>query len=303
MSERQFPRSPEEKTTDNHSLASILTLSEQERKLVNWMRREGDCTLAQVTAKVGKDETFAVTLLDSLEQKKLVTKKLVSGEFYYHISLAPRGDRQVPHSLLDGLSKLKFSTLVVLTFITVALLAPFVFSPIYLPILRDNAFATYQFLQGDLYKQITGYTSLVLVLLEMVLTARKRGRSWIINIKVPGKLLLWRSLHVFLGVALLGIVLIHTVGAMGLNFNAVFLWVFFGVTISALVGVTTETGVTESRRRYFGSAPGENSVIPTMKKGPLIRNLRHIWLQSHIWLVSVFCVMLAVHIFLAYYYQ
>ena len=137
----------------------------------------------------------------------------------------------------------------------------------------------------------------------MVLIAKKRGRSWTVKVSIPGKFLLWRGLHVFLGVALLGVVLIHTLGPTGLNFNAIFLWVFFGVTLTALVGVVTETGVTESPKSYFGASPGSKSILPRLKKGPLIRSWRKIWLQLHIWLVTIFYVLLGVHVFLAYYYQ
>lgn len=89
----------------------------------------------------------------------------------------------------------------------------------------------------------------------------------------------------------------------GLNFNAIFLWVFFLVTLSALVGVVAETGIIESSQRYFrfslSSTPGNTGI----SKGVLIRNLRGIWLTSHIILVSMFLVMLVFHIIIAYYYQ
>ncbi|NEO75963.1 hypothetical protein [Moorena sp. SIO4G3] len=202
--------------------------------------------------------------------------------------------------------KPKFSTLIILTFICVVILTPFALSPLYLPMLRDNYFKWYQLLQGELYKQITGYLSLAFVLFEMVLTARKRSRGWMIKLTIPGSILLWRSLHIFLGVALLGTTLIHTIGATGKNFNSIFLWVFFGVTLSALVGVVAETGVLESPRKYFGWVPAKDGIgtmLPGISKGPLIRNLRSIWLSTHIFLVSVFFVMLGFHIFLAYYYQ
>lgn len=202
--------------------------------------------------------------------------------------------------------KPKFSTLIFLTFFSVILLLPFVFSPLYLPKLQDNNFDLHLFFKGDLYKQITGYTALVFVLLEMVLTAKKRGRSWLIKISIPGSMQLWRSIHIFVGTGLLGMVLIHTTGAQGLNFNAIFLWVFFAVTLFALVGVVAETGVLESPRKYFGRPPAKDGVakiLPGMSKGSLIRNLRLFWLSTHILLVSAFLVMLVFHIFLAYYYQ
>lgn len=205
--------------------------------------------------------------------------------------------------------KPKFSTLIILTFVCVALLTPFAFSPIYVETLREDAFNLLMTFQGNLYKQITGFMALAFVFLEMALTIRKRSRGWKIKIPLPGSMQFWRSLHIFAGVGLLALVLIHTIGMNGLNFNAVFLWVFFFVTLSALVGVVAETGLVESPQRYFGlslakAGKGEGSnPTPGIPKGKLIRTLRSLWLTTHIFLVSVFCVMLVIHIFLAYYYQ
>ena len=206
----------------------------------------------------------------------------------------------------DKAMKPTFSTLIFLTFVTVILLIPFVFSPWYLPILRESNFQFHLFLKGEFYKQTTGYLSLFFVLLEMILTARKRGKSWKISVSLPGSIQFWRRLHIFLGVALLGTTLVHTTGSQGLNFNAVFLWVFFAVTLSALVGVVAETSVLEYPRKYLGftfAINGKNSQPAAIPKGVLIRNLRLVWLNTHIFLVSVFCVMLVFHIILAYYYQ
>lgn len=193
-----------------------------------------------------------------------------------------------------------FKVLIGLTLVTALLLAPFALSDVYLDALRSRSIDLHQFIRGELYKQATGYAALAFVLIELLLTVRKRGRGWIARIKLPGSMQFWRSSHIFLGVALLGMVLIHTLGANGLNFNAVFLWVFFAVTLTALVGVVAETGILESTRSYFGKLPGSSTVLT---KGPLIRGLRAIWLTSHIFFVSVFAVMLVFHIALAYYYQ
>lgn len=201
----------------------------------------------------------------------------------------------------------KFSTLIILTLVTALILTPFVVSPIYLPMIRDRVFDTYLFLQDNLYKQITGYVALAFVLLEMILTLRKRGRSLPIKITIPASVKLWRTLHIFLGVTLVGAVLVHTIGDMGLNFNTIFLWVFFGVSLSALMGVVAETGILESNQRVFfprlvnQTAAGKK--VAGVSKGSLIRSLRSVWLTTHIILVSIFFVMLVVHIFLAYYFQ
>lgn len=202
--------------------------------------------------------------------------------------------------------KPKFSTLIILIFLSAAILTPFAISPIYVPILREKAFRVLLFLQDNLYKQITGYIALAFVIFEMILTARKRGRGWKVKLTIPGSIQLWRSLHIFLGVGLLAIVLIHTIGVTGINFNAIFLWIFFAVSLSALVGVVAETGVVESsQKRFFtwiSSKTPDGKKIPGISKGSTIRIMRSFWLSTHIILVGIFFVMLGFHIFLAYYY-
>ena len=206
-----------------------------------------------------------------------------------------RRSPQRPRGIKPG-----FKTLVGLTLLTAILLLPFVFSEAYLDQMRADSIDLHQFLRGEVYKQSTGYAALAVVIVEVMLTARKRSRSWIGRIKIPGSMLLWRSIHIFAGVGLVALVLIHTIGATGINFNAIFLWVFFAVTLTALIGVVAETGILESARSYFGKLPGSGKPLT---KGPLIRHLRTIWLMSHIFFVCVFGVMLIFHIFLAYYYQ
>ena len=202
--------------------------------------------------------------------------------------------------------KPKFSTLIILTLISAAILAPFAISPIYIPILREKAFNVLAFLQGNLFKQVTGYVSLSFVMVEMALIARKRGRGWKIKIPMPGSMQLWRSIHIFLGVGLLAVVLIHTIGVTGINFNAIFLWVFFAVSLSALIGVVAETGVIESSQKrffpIFNSETADGKKVPGISKGNMIRGMRAFWLNTHIILVALFSVMLLFHIFLAYYY-
>ncbi|MEB3209779.1 MAG: hypothetical protein VKL39_00425 [Leptolyngbyaceae bacterium] len=207
--------------------------------------------------------------------------------------------RRSPSDRPNGI-KPGFRTLIGLTFITALLLLPFAFSHGYLDWLRAESVDLHQFLRGELYKQSTGFAALAFVLVEVMLTARKRSRSWIGKIKIPGTMMFWRSVHIFVGVGLVALVLVHTLGANGLNFNAIFLWVFFITTLTALIGVVAETGILESTRNIFGRFPGSDRPIT---KGPLIRGLRAVWLVSHIFFVCIFMLMLGFHIFLAYYYQ
>lgn len=199
----------------------------------------------------------------------------------------------------------RFTTLLALTLITSLILLPFALSADYLPTFRDRSFELYQFLHRGIYKQVSGYIALLFVLLEMILTLRKRGRN--LSIKVPGSIRFWRWLHILMGVALVAVVLFHTIGATGRNFNAAFLWVFWGAGLSALVGVVAETGILESSQSRFSLIPTgarpPAKWIPIVSKGPLIRGMRLIWLSTHILFVSVFFVMLGFHIFLAYHFQ
>ncbi len=200
--------------------------------------------------------------------------------------------------------KPRFATLIILTLVTAALLLPFAFSAGYLDALRNRSVNLHQVLRGELYKQTTGYLSLAFVGLEMALTVRKRSLGWTFKIRIPGSMQFWRSLHIFTGVGLVALTLVHTLGSTGANFNSVFLWVFWGVTLSALLGAVAETGILASPRKYFGLAsPKVGNLTLGTTKGPLIRGLRAFWLSTHIILVTVFSLMLGVHIFLAYYYQ
>ena len=72
--------------------------------------------------------------------------------------------------------KPRFSTLIFLTLLTALILLPFALSSTYMPILRDRAFDMYELFRTDMYKQATGFVLLALVLLEMGLALRKRGR-------------------------------------------------------------------------------------------------------------------------------
>ncbi|MEO1340115.1 MAG: hypothetical protein AAFV28_02995, partial [Cyanobacteria bacterium J06635_13] len=60
--------------------------------------------------------------------------------------------------------KPQFSTLIILTLVCAVILIPFAVSPIYIPILREQAFDILYFLQANFYKQVTGYVSLAFVI-------------------------------------------------------------------------------------------------------------------------------------------
>ena len=293
------------------SQTNFSNLSEEEKSIIELLQVKKQCTQPEVVDQLCIDNAQAQKSLEELTKRNLL--KVIPSEKHniYIIKTAqPKKYRPVDNFLKyieQKIGRIKLSTLIMLIFVTAFLLTPFVFSSLYLPILREYNFKLHQILQGNSYKLTTGYIALLFAFLEMILTLRKRARGWWLKITIPGSLLLWRSLHIFIGVAFLGIILVHTAGSKGLNFNAVFLWVFFGVTLSALVGSVAEMGVLESPQKSFGAGAVKNNVLtkflPSISKAKLIRTLRDLWLSSHIFLVNVFFVMLAFHIFLAYYYQ
>ncbi|MEM9512023.1 MAG: hypothetical protein AAF978_04960 [Cyanobacteria bacterium P01_E01_bin.48] len=192
-----------------------------------------------------------------------------------------------------------FPSLAVLTVVSLALLVPFFLSDWYLPLLREANFELHQILRRGLYKQITGFVCLAFFAVEMFLTVRKRGRKW--HVKLPGSVLFWRSLHIFLGVGFIGMTAVHTMGSLGSTFNRVFLIVFIALALIAMFGVALETRLAGVKARKIALVPAVDAL--TFPKGQLIRNLRSIWLGLHIVLVSAFAAMLSVHIFLAFFYQ
>ena len=295
------------KVNDFSAQKKYSQLSSDANRLIHWLQTKKQCSLEDVTTELTIDSYQAQTLLDDLTNQNFLKVISIDGNNTYVLKVTNKPKKNFLQSCEKKIGRITLSNLIFLTFITAFLLTPFVFSPIYLPILRENNFEFHQFLLRNSYKLITGYIALFFAFLEIILTLRKRGRGWFIKIKIPGSLLLWRSLHIFVGVAFVGVILIHTAGSNGFNFNAIFLWVFFAVTLSALVGVVSEMRVLESSQRFFGGGTSNGNILtqflPRMSKAQLIRGLRDIWLSSHIFLVNVFFVMLAFHIFMAYYYE
>ena len=191
-----------------------------------------------------------------------------------------------------------FPTLSILAAISVVLIVPFILSDLYMPLLRDTAFYTHQLVRRGLFKEITGFVCLGFFAIEMILTLRKRGGRW--NIKLPGSIFFWRSLHIFLGVGFIGATLIHSFGAGGSTFNHIFLAVFILLSLVAMMGVAAETYLVGIAARKVALAP---IGLPPIPKGQLIRNLRSLWLGLHIVLVSLFAVMLGFHILFAFYFE
>lgn len=78
------------------SMADVLTLPEELRKLVNWMIRQEEVGLEEVAVFLQKDEPAAGRILETLIEKGFVRELEVSGKFRYRVRLASKRKRQVP---------------------------------------------------------------------------------------------------------------------------------------------------------------------------------------------------------------
>jgi hypothetical protein len=84
-------------------MAEALTLPESLRQLVTWMMRQGDVSLAEVTAHIGQDEGTARSMLNTLVKQGFVQATEVEGGSSYRIRLALRRGRKIPEEIWQAL--------------------------------------------------------------------------------------------------------------------------------------------------------------------------------------------------------
>ncbi|NES86821.1 MAG: urea ABC transporter ATP-binding protein UrtD [Moorea sp. SIO2B7] len=89
------------------TLAKTLDTSELERKVINLITRQRDCTFPEIVAHLQIDDTTAQNLLEDLIEKALLQRKEVEGEWVYQVHLAYRRRRKVPKNLIQNLGKKK----------------------------------------------------------------------------------------------------------------------------------------------------------------------------------------------------
>ncbi|MGI5834953.1 MAG: hypothetical protein ACOX87_00495 [Chloroflexota bacterium] len=87
------------------SMAEILTLPESERRLFNWMMREGEVSLADVVLHEGQDETHVRSILARLVEKGFVRQIEVRGDYRYKVRLAPKKGRDIPLDIWQTLDE------------------------------------------------------------------------------------------------------------------------------------------------------------------------------------------------------
>ena len=88
-----FP--PEQQRT----MADVLALPDEARKLVTWLLRQGEASLSEVAALVEQDETSTRALLADLIAQGFLRVLDEGEEQHYRVRLASRPGRQLPLDL------------------------------------------------------------------------------------------------------------------------------------------------------------------------------------------------------------
>lgn len=128
------------------------------------------------------------------------------------------------------------------------------------------------------WKQVTGFTLLGLSVIGLLMSLRKR-----INIKRLGEFAYWRLLHIFLGLACAGILILHTGLHLGANLNRLLMFNFIAVVcIGALAGAAV-------------------SLSHTLKPSSAM-GLRKFFTWSHILITWPLPILLGIHILTVYYF-
>lgn len=87
------------------SMADVLELPAPERKLVNWMMREGEVTLSQAVAFTAQTEQDTRAMLADLVEKSFVRELDVKPEPRYRIRLGRKRGQDIPLNLWDALGE------------------------------------------------------------------------------------------------------------------------------------------------------------------------------------------------------
>jgi nitrite reductase (NADH) large subunit len=133
--------------------------------------------------------------------------------------------------------------------------------------------------RDSFWKQVSGYSVLSLAGMGLVMSLRKRWR-WMERM---GGFAPWRLMHVLLGLAVLGGLLVHTGGRLGSELNFLLSATFIGL---ALVGGIAGSAIAFEHRMSAATA----------------RRLRSRWSSLHIALAWPLPVLLAFHVLKTYYF-
>lgn len=86
-------------------MSDLLTLPDALRDLLNWMIRQDQVTLADMTDFLGQDEASAREILADLLDKGLIRGIEIRGVTHYRVRLAPKRGGALPSNLWQALDE------------------------------------------------------------------------------------------------------------------------------------------------------------------------------------------------------
>ncbi|MGB5396760.1 MAG: FAD-dependent oxidoreductase [Gammaproteobacteria bacterium] len=132
--------------------------------------------------------------------------------------------------------------------------------------------------RNELFKQISGFSMLGLMLLGLLISLRKRSKK-----QLPGEFSQWRMVHVVLGVSALVVLISHTGFRLGSELNLILMLNFLLLTVA---------GANASK-----VVANEHRMVATLAK-----SRRNKWNWIHILLFWPLPVILGFHVLKTYYY-
>ncbi|MBI2865530.1 MAG: hypothetical protein HYX94_13350 [Chloroflexi bacterium] len=87
------------------SMADVLTLPDDLRRLFNWMMRQQEVGLSDAMAYLGQNEGAARSTLTSLVERGFIRELVIDGLPRYRVRLAPKRGREVPLNIWQALGE------------------------------------------------------------------------------------------------------------------------------------------------------------------------------------------------------
>jgi DNA-binding MarR family transcriptional regulator len=97
----------EELKTSGLNLVELNKLPNSQRQLINWMRRQKNCSLQEVATEMGEDEATARNLLDNLLEKGFVREIVGENGSCYRVNIGTKRGRKLPLKLQQALDEKK----------------------------------------------------------------------------------------------------------------------------------------------------------------------------------------------------
>jgi hypothetical protein len=90
-------------TNSGLTMADVLTLPDIEQKIVTWMVRKKEASLAELAAYMEQEEELVSTTLNALKEQGFVQELEVEGERHYRPCLAPKQKSRASKNLWQAL--------------------------------------------------------------------------------------------------------------------------------------------------------------------------------------------------------